>query len=101
MGGSRWFHTKVYPPEEENRKDLFLADRSEVKEKRGSIRFQMKTMTNGLATVSTEFQIILINRTNYHHFSTCFAHVSQPRSLKVMLTSYNFTFVLFCSITGS
>lgn len=72
MGGSRWFHVKE---EGAIRKDLFKADRSEVKEKRGSIRFQMKSMSDGQATVSTEFQVILINRTNYHKNSTVFGHV--------------------------
>ena len=95
MGGSRWFHN---PDEPDVRKvplnqlltpsdihynvfflkfqqDLFVADRSGILEKRGSIRFQVKAAAYPKAEVSTEFQIILVNRPGFHKFTTVFGQV--------------------------
>ena len=67
---SRWFYTL------EERQDLFTADTSDIREKRGSVRFQVKQAVNGLATVSTEFQVILGDRPRYHKCTTVFAEVT-------------------------
>ncbi len=69
MVSSRWFHTL------EERQDLFTADRSDIKEKRGSVRFQVKQTNSGLVDVSTEFQVILANRPRHHKCTTVFAQV--------------------------
>jgi len=55
--------------------NTFIADRSNVKEKRGSIRFQVKEASNGRAVVSPEFQILLTNRPSHHLCTSVFGYV--------------------------
>ena len=68
--GTGWYYAK-----DEQRKDIFVADSSYVTEKRGSIRFQLKKKEYPKAEVSTEFQIMLVDRPNYHSHTTVFGKV--------------------------
>lgn len=76
MGGSRWFHLSTGETLPIDRKDLFKPDRSEILKKRGSVLFQVKDSVNGVSVVSTEFQILLANRTGYRKTSTVFGQVT-------------------------
>jgi len=75
MGGSRWFHQNTGETLPIDRKDLFKPDRSEILKKRGAVLFQVKEFLNGVSVVSTEFQILLANRTSYRKTSTVFGQV--------------------------
>ena len=66
-----WFHTNSL----DERCDGFTADRSDVAEHRGSLRFQIIKSENGIARVSTEFNVILANRPRHHRSTTVFAQV--------------------------
>lgn len=69
---SGWFHTFDL----DQRCDVFTADKSDVAEQRGSMRFQIKKSENGIAQVSTEFNVILANRPRHHRSTSVFAQVN-------------------------
>ncbi|XP_046636653.1 uncharacterized protein LOC124315198 isoform X1 [Daphnia pulicaria] len=68
---SGWFHTFDL----DQRCDVFTADKSDVAEQRGSMRFQIKKSENGIAQVSTEFNVILANRPRHHRSTSVFAQI--------------------------
>ena len=70
---SGWFHSFDL----DERRDIFTADKSDVTEQRGSLRFQIKKSENGIAQVSTEFVVILGNRPRHHRSTSVFAQVNR------------------------
>lgn len=66
---SRWVHSL------DDKLKVFVADRSDIKEQRGSVRFQVKQAKAGIAEVSTEFQVILADRPRHHRCTTVFGQV--------------------------
>lgn len=68
---SGWFHSF----DVDERRDIFTADKSDVTEQRGSLRFQIKKSENGIAQVSTEFVVILANRPRHHRSTSVFAQI--------------------------
>ena len=66
---------------------MFTADRSNVKEKRGSIRFQVKEAANGRAVVSPEFLVILANRPSHHLCTSVFGYVSNIKFINISYPS--------------
>lgn len=58
-----------------SKEGIFTADPSTVVEKCGSVRFNLIQTNRGLAEVSTDIQIVLVNRPSFHRCTTVFAQV--------------------------
>lgn len=80
-------------PPNSNSNEFFTADATDIKEKTGSVRFLVQNSSRGVAEVSTNIQIVLIDRPQFHNCSTVFAHVNQIE--KITLFEYLIDFFDF------
>ena len=60
---------------------LIPADKSEVKERRGSIRFHIHSTQNGSAMISSQFLIVLSERQEQLKYTTVFGHIIEGYAL--------------------
>ena len=76
---------RLPPNSNSNAGEFFTADATDIKEKTGSVRFLVQNSSRGVAEVSTNIQIVLIDRPQFHNCSTVFAHVNQIAKKKINL----------------